>query len=194
MERALLMSGIGGQGVQLAAATLAHAATAEGRDVQLFGSYGGMMRGGPTEATVIMADGTVVSPPTVATAWAAIVLHHEHAGGVLGRLRPGGLVFVNTTVVPDVTVADGIEVVEVPATELAQRAGNPMAASMVLAGACAAATGLVGLASLRAAARALLPEYRARHLEVNDAALGAGAASVVAGSHPAWDGAVEAVA
>ena len=51
MERELLLTGIGGQGVQLAAQVLARAAIAEGRSVQMFGSYGGMMRGGNTEAT-----------------------------------------------------------------------------------------------------------------------------------------------
>jgi len=53
VERELLMAGIGGQGVQLAAQLLAKAATGSGRHAQLFGSYGGMMRGGNTDATVI---------------------------------------------------------------------------------------------------------------------------------------------
>ena len=57
MERELVMTGIGGQGIQLAAQVLARAALSEGRQVQLFGSYGGMMRGGNTEATVVVADG-----------------------------------------------------------------------------------------------------------------------------------------
>ena len=57
MEREVLLTGIGGQGVQLAAQVLAHAALDEGRDVQLFGAYGGMMRGGNTDATLVVADG-----------------------------------------------------------------------------------------------------------------------------------------
>ena len=59
MERELLVTGIGGQGIQLAALVIARAALAEGREVQLFGSYGGMMRGGNTEATLVVADGSV---------------------------------------------------------------------------------------------------------------------------------------
>ncbi len=72
MERELLLTGIGGQGVQLAAAVLAQAAVAEGREVQLFGSYGGMMRGGATEATVVVADEPIEAPPTVEPAWSAV--------------------------------------------------------------------------------------------------------------------------
>ena len=65
MEREILFTGIGGQGVQLAANVLAHAAMVEGRDVQLFGSYGGMMRGGNTDAELVVADGSIEAPPTV---------------------------------------------------------------------------------------------------------------------------------
>src|SRR5205814_7611705 len=72
MERELLLTGIGGQGVQLAARVISTAAIAEGRSVQLFGSYGGMMRGGNTEATIVLSDGPVEAPPTVGHAWSAI--------------------------------------------------------------------------------------------------------------------------
>ncbi|MGZ4207588.1 MAG: 2-oxoacid:acceptor oxidoreductase family protein [Actinomycetota bacterium] len=79
MEREILLTGIGGQGVQLAARVLAEAAVAEGRSVQLFGSYSGMMRGGNTDATVVVADTPIESPPTVGRAWSAIVMHDEFA-------------------------------------------------------------------------------------------------------------------
>ena len=45
-ERELAMTGIGGQGVQFAAQVMSRGAIAEGRQVMMFGSYGGMMRGG----------------------------------------------------------------------------------------------------------------------------------------------------
>ena len=98
MERELLLTGIGGQGVQLAAQVLARAAIAEGRSVQMFGSYGGMMRGGNTEATVVIADGAIEAPPTVAEAWSAIFMHHDFSEPTRAKLRPGSLVLVNTTV------------------------------------------------------------------------------------------------
>ena len=86
----LLITGIGGQGVQLAAQVIASAVIAEGREVQLFGSYGGMMRGGNTEATLVVADGPIEAPPTIVTD----VVGHRHAPRVRGtgppaRLRPG---------------------------------------------------------------------------------------------------------
>ena len=91
MERELVMTGIGGQGIQLAAQVLATAALREDREVQLFGSYGGMMRGGNTEATVVFADGPIEAPPTVGRAWSAILMHHDYSEPTIARLRPGTL-------------------------------------------------------------------------------------------------------
>ena len=70
-------TGIGGQGVQLAAQVVARAAVLDGREVMLFGSYGGMMRGGNTDATVVVADGPVLAPP-VPPAGGRIVMHHDY--------------------------------------------------------------------------------------------------------------------
>ena len=99
MERELLLTGIGGQGVQLAAQVLARAAIAEGREVQMFGSYGGMMRGGNTEATLVIADGAIAG----AAHGRPSVVGDLHAPRLLrarprAKLRPGSLVLVNTTV------------------------------------------------------------------------------------------------
>ncbi|MGO8873462.1 MAG: 2-oxoacid:acceptor oxidoreductase family protein [Acidimicrobiales bacterium] len=178
MERELIMTGIGGQGVQLAAAVLARAAVLEGREAQVFGSYGGMMRGGATESTVVIADGPIDAPPTVAVTWSAVLMHHEHAPTVLARVHPNGVVFTNSSVVERPNVPAGCAVVEVPAGDLAVDVGAVMAASMVMMGAYAAATGLVRLNSLMAASRGSLPPYRAQHADLNDRALEAGFAAV----------------
>lgn len=189
MERELTMSGIGGQGVQLCAQVLARAALAEGREVQLFGSYGGMMRGGNTEATLIVADGPIEAPPTVGSTWSAILMHHEHAGTVLRRLRPGSLVLVNTTVFDADVDWSPYTLVEVEATRLAQETTGAQSAAMVMVGAYAALTGLVGLASLGAAVADALPPYRAQHAARNVSAIELGAASIgaAAGLFPAWE-------
>jgi Pyruvate/2-oxoacid:ferredoxin oxidoreductase gamma subunit len=190
VEREILVTGIGGQGVQLAANVLAHAALAEGRDVQLFGSYGGMMRGGNTDAELVVADEPIESPPTVSSAWAVLAMHPDYAVPVLARLRPGGLVLRDPLLWDDegdVKERADVEVVDVPAADIAADAGNVMAASMVMLGALCTVTEVVALDSLRTGVRACVPSYRRQHLELNDRALEAGAA--VAAARPscvAW--------
>ena len=185
-EREVLMTGIGGQGIQLAAQVLCRAALAESRSVQLFGSYGGMMRGGNTDATIIVADGPVEAPPTVSRAWSGVAMHHEHFEPVRRRLRPDALVMVNSSVFIGGLAPDGFRVVEVPATDLAGRAGNVVAASMVMLGAFAAATGIVTLEALQAVVPEALPPYRSQHVTLNCTALAMGHAQVPALVSPAW--------
>ena len=184
MQREVILTGIGGQGIQLAAKTLAMAATAEGRQVMMSSHYGGEMRGGQTEASVVVADGDLRSVPILETAWSAMVMHGRYWPGVAARLRQGGVAVVNATVSPEVTGAPG-EVVAVPAGEIAARIGAPMAAGFVLLGAYASATGMVNAESLVHAMRDLVPPYRTQHVAANEAAIRAGADAATR-SHPAW--------
>ncbi|MGH9121371.1 MAG: 2-oxoacid:acceptor oxidoreductase family protein [Acidimicrobiales bacterium] len=173
-EQQVLMTGIGGQGIQLASQVLARAAILAGLDVQLFGSYEGMMRGGATEATLVVSGENVQAPPTIHEASAAILMHHEHAGGAVVRVRPGGLLLVNSSVVEDPVVLPDCTVLAIAATDTAVRVGHAMTASMVAVGAYAALTGLVGSALLEEAVGQSLPPYRRAHIPLNVAALAAG--------------------
>jgi len=174
VEREVLLTGIGGQGIQLAARTLAVAAMDEGREVRVFGSYGGMMRGGNTEATVVVSDRRISSPPTVSRSWSALAMHHEYWPPVRDRLRRGGFVLVDSSVFREPVVLEDCAVLEVPATRRATEMGTPAAASMVAIGAFAAATGLVGLAALEEATGKVLPSYRSAHAAANAAAVAEG--------------------
>ena len=171
-ERVVMATGIGGQGVQLASNVLAHAAMAEGREVLLFGSYGGMMRGGNTDATIVLATHAVDAPPVAPNAWAALVMHHEFLAPLAAKLTPDSVTFANTSVVPEAALADlPGTVVGIAATDEAQRLGNALAASLVLLGALAGSTGLVGIDALTDAVAAVIPSYRAQHVAGNQAAL-----------------------
>jgi Pyruvate/2-oxoacid:ferredoxin oxidoreductase gamma subunit len=173
-EREVLLTGIGGQGVQLAAQVLACAAASEGRRVSLFGMYGGMMRGGNSDSTLVVADAPIESPPVVAHAWSAVVLHHKYWPPLAARIRRGGVVVVNSSLFEGEFDHGRVRTFDVPATEVATQLGNVMGASMVMAGAYAAITGLVELDGLVEGMRQSVPPYRQQHLAANEAALRAG--------------------
>jgi 2-oxoglutarate ferredoxin oxidoreductase subunit gamma len=173
MERELIVTGVGGQGIQLLAKTLALAATREGRHAMLSADYGGEMRGGPSKASVVVGDGPLRALPVLPSAWSAIVAHHRFSEPALARVRPGGPVVINAPLVDPAGLGD-FEVHAVDAASLA-----PQAIGFVLLGAYNAITGLVRPESLVTAMEELLPPYRKQHAPANARALAAGADAVV---------------
>jgi Pyruvate/2-oxoacid:ferredoxin oxidoreductase gamma subunit len=182
----VLLTGIGGQGIQLAARTLAVGAVADGRQAMLMGEYGGMMRGGNSDGTVVLGSDRILSPPTVSHAWCAVVLHHEYWPDQRAKVLPGGVVVIDTSVFLGELGRDDLVAVGIPATAKAAELGNERGASMVMLGALAAATGLVSLPSLEAATAEVLPPYRVQFAEANAAAVRAGHALVTEPVADAW--------
>ena len=186
MERAIGMTGIGGQGIQLVAKLLAEAAIREGRQVMMFGIFMGMIRGGSSESTVVLADDEIVSPPIVPEIWGVLAMHPEGLSKLAPKVRPGGVLVRNATMVLQAPAWEGVRDVAVPATDLAKEMGQPLGASMIGLGALAATTRVVELGSLVDALAAVLPPHRQKHVAANRACLERGAAWVAtSGTAPA---------
>jgi len=178
MEHEVLIVGIGGQGIQLVGKTLAQAATDSGLYAMLAADYGGEMRGGPSQSTVVVGDGPLRALPILPEAGAAIVMHDKFTGPVPERVRPDGLVVLNSSIVDPAAVGDAHRVVALPVTEMARELGAPQAAGLIILGAFVAVTGVVDHDRLVSAMTSLLPPYRKQHAEANARALAAGAAAV----------------
>ena len=186
MEREILLTGIGGQGVQLAAKVLALAATREGREVMWLGTYGGTMRGGNTDATIVVADEPIVSPPMVSRAWSAIISHPRFFEPFRSKMRADGFVVADEDLLEDDLGLEGTRILPVRATTIAREIESPKGASLVLLGAYAALTGIVSPESLDDALASSLPSYRQQFLEMNQRALAAGRDALPALEVPAW--------
>jgi Pyruvate/2-oxoacid:ferredoxin oxidoreductase gamma subunit len=187
MERELLITGIGGQGVQLAAQVIAQGATLEGRHVMLFGVYAGAMRGMNTDGSVVVGDGPIQAPPLLSHTWSAIGMHDKYWAQVAPKLRDGGLVLVNDATFDTPLDERRYQVLRVPATDLATELGNELAGSMVMVGAYLATTGLVGLDAAMAGMRASIPPYRSQHIAKNEEAMRVGFDAVEPLTAPAWE-------
>lgn len=170
-ERVLVATGIGGQGVQFATRLIAEAAQAEGRTVQLFGSYGGMMRGGNTESTVVFGNGPITVPPVAPVASSALVMHHEHLDTIRSSFDENTIVYVNSSVVGSQYFDPDCRVIEVPALELATGLGSLVTASLILIGLIAASESLASLESLVTVLVDITPSYRTEHIDINLKAL-----------------------
>lgn len=186
MERELLITGMGGQGVQLAAQVIARGATLEGRHVMLFGVYGGAMRGMNTDGTVVVGDAPLNAPPLVSHTWSAIAMHDKFWAPVAPKVRDGGVVLVNTSTFETALDVARCRVFRVPATDIAIELGNELVGSMVMTGAYVGITGLVGLDAVLEAMRQSIPPYRRQHVAANDEAIRAGFGAVDHLAFPAW--------
>ena len=101
-------------------------------------------------------------------------MHPASLPPLLAKLRSGGLFFANEPLVEQ-PAADGVTRIAVPATRLAERAGNLVGAGMIMLGAFVAHTRLVALDHVVEAMRAALPAHRARMADANEALLQRGA-------------------
>jgi Pyruvate/2-oxoacid:ferredoxin oxidoreductase gamma subunit len=182
----VLFTGIGGQGVQLAAKVLALGATRDAREVMSLGTYGGTMRGGNTDATVVIGDGPLTSPPIVSRAWSAIVVHPRFFSPIQSKLCEGSIVLADEDLLEAPLEAKSSRISLIPATTIAREIDAPKAAALVLLGAFASLTGIVGSASLKYALANSLPSYRQQSLASNERALLAGAEALPVMKEPAW--------
>jgi 2-oxoglutarate ferredoxin oxidoreductase subunit gamma len=167
----VIVSGSGGQGIQLLCKALALGATRQGRYAMLAAEYGGEMRGGPSQASVVISDEPLRALPILPSTGSAILMHHRFSEHALQRLRPDGLLVLNSSIVPGDFGGHPGRVVSVAATTLAQELGAPQAAGFVMLGAYVTISGTGTAEAIDSAMRELLPPYRAQHADSNSRAI-----------------------
>ena len=146
MERAIVIAGFGGQGLLLCGRVLAHAAMVEGWEVLWIPSYGPEMRGGAATCTVIVSDEPIGSPIVdrldvlVALTTPSLEKH--------GRLLQWGSLLVVDSSLVSAGPRAGIELLDIPCTQLAVAAGSDKLVSIVALGAVLARRPVVGEAAV----------------------------------------------
>jgi 2-oxoglutarate ferredoxin oxidoreductase subunit gamma len=180
----LLIAGFGGQGVVLAGRLMAAAALAEGREVVWAPSYGPEMRGGEAQCTVIVSS-TRIGSPEVSLADSLLIMDAASMGRFAERIKPGGLMVLNSSLVLTRPATDTLEVIGVPATETAETLGDQRVANAVMLGAFLSARPVVSPGSVLEAMKLFAHQAGAKPdlLELNQQALARGAELARAG-HP----------
>ena len=174
MQKEIIISGFGGQGTLFAGQLLAHAALDQGLHVTWIPSYGPEMRGGKARCTVIISDEEIGSP-LVRRPTTAIVLNLPSMETFEPAIKAGGVLVVNSSMVPPKSERTDIRVYYIPATDLAIELGNARMANVVCLGALAQATAVAPLAALVQALDDHLPERHRKLLDLNKEALRKGA-------------------
>ena len=170
-----IFSGFGGQGVLSMGYNLAHAGMLEEKTVTYLPSYGAEVRGGTANCTVAIADEEIASPVASAPEF-IVVMNQPSFVRFQNLIQSGGLFFVNSSLIEAETVRGDIEVVEVPATQLAEELGNTKVANMVMLGAFIRKSNVVSIETIILGLKETLGKSKAKAalLGLNNTALKTG--------------------
>lgn len=146
----IICSGFGGQGVLVAGMILADAAMEDQKQVSWYPSYGFEMRGGAANCDIKISDEEIPSPyckrPDI-----VYTLNEDAVNKYESMLKPGGLLLVNSSLVPEErTYRDDIRVIKVPATDIANEMHNVRGTNIVMIGALACASEAYDVDKMRA--------------------------------------------
>jgi 2-oxoglutarate ferredoxin oxidoreductase subunit gamma len=166
----VLMAGYSGQGLMFIGKLLAYSAMTEGRNVTWIPSYGVEMRGGSANCTVVISSSPIGSP-VVAYPSTAIVMNQKSLEKFGSRVKAGGTLFLNSSLVTLKRKRRKIATIEVPATEIAMGLGNKKVANMSMLGAYIARLKVVDKESVIKALRHTLEKEKKNLFEVNKKAL-----------------------
>lgn len=130
----IIIAGMGGQGAQLIGKLLAELLMPYYKHVSWFPAYSTLMRGGPTECTVIFSQ-EEISSPLIDHPSAAVVMDKNSFNLYADKMAPGGAFIMDSSIIKEEVKDNNIRVIKVPATELAKAIGSDQAANFVLLGA-----------------------------------------------------------
>ena len=169
----VLMAGFGGQGMLMAGKLLAHAAMNDGLEVSWLPSYGPEMRGGTANVIVCISPEPIGSP-LITTHRALVVMNLPSLEKFESRVRRGGVIVVNTSLVDRDPARDDCVIVRVNARQTARDSGSDRAQNLVMLGAYIGATDAVPTASIEKAIADEFTGKKARFVPQNVAAFRAG--------------------
>ncbi len=177
MDSNVLIAGFGGQGVLFIGQLLASSCMEAGLNVTWWPAYGAEMRGGTVNCTVCMSDEEVAcayvdKPENV------IALNGPSFERFEDKIKPGGIMIVNSSIVKSEPSRKDITYKFVPMTDIAHSSGNEKMANIVSLGAFLKAFPIVTKESIISTMKKKLTGKKALMLDGNIQALEKGFASV----------------
>jgi len=173
LER-IIIAGFGGQGVMLMGRLLAYAGMIEGKKVAWMPSYGPEMRGGTANCTVLISTEEIGSP-IVSHPKTLIAMNQPSLDKFEPSVSEDGLIFLNDSLIEREVKRNDVNVIRIPADNIADKLGNSRAANMVVLGAYVKKSGIVRMDTIFKALEKALAGRNKKLLELNKEALKQGA-------------------
>jgi len=175
MEKSLLIGGFGGQGVQTIGKLITLAANNAEKHVTFFPAYGGEMRGGTSNCTVVVSNEEIGSPSRQLLDY-VIALNIPSFKRFQQRVKEGGYFIVNSSLIKEKSDRDDMNVVEVPVNDIANEIGSSKVINIVMLGFFIRLTGILPVDVVRETVIDVLGKKK-EFLELNKKAFDTGAAA-----------------
>ncbi|MBQ8894730.1 MAG: 2-oxoacid:acceptor oxidoreductase family protein [Clostridia bacterium] len=173
MTTQILIAGFGGQGVLFAGKFIAYKGLLEQKEVSWLPSYGPEMRGGTANCSIILSDDPVGSP-IVSNPDVLIAMNLPSLDKYENAAVAGGSIFVDSTLIGRKVERTDVKTFYIPATKMANDAGIPTLANMIMMGKMIKETGIVNFGDITDALKKVVSAKRANLLDLNIKALEAG--------------------
>lgn len=149
---------------------MSYAGLREGKEVTYFPAYGAEMRGGTANCTVVVSD-SPISSPIVSSPKNAIMMSYPSYVKFLPRISPEGRAVVNSSLVSENLGRENVEVIRIPANEIAEEIGSSRIANMVILGAWVKKSGILSLEGLVLSLEQVISTSNKDLLSLNEEAL-----------------------
>jgi len=170
MREEIIFAGFGGQGIMLMGKVLSYAAMNEDKFVTWMPSYGAEVRGGTAHSMVIISD-TPIAAPIVRKPDICIVMNRPSLSKFEDKVKTRGILIVNKSLVKIQAKRTDIDILEIPATDMAFSLGNLRVGNMIILGRLLAKRTIVRLESLTDSLEALIPKSRRNMMGINEEAI-----------------------
>ena len=170
MEKEVIISGFGGQGVLSMGKILAYSGLMENKQVTWMPAYGPEQRGGTANVTVIVSD-EKISSPILSTFDVAVVLNQPSLEKFESKVKPGGILIYDSYGIINPPTRKDITVYRIDAMDKAAELKNGKIFNMIVLGGLLRVCPIISSEGVEKALYKTLPERHHALIPLNMTAL-----------------------
>ena len=166
MTNEILLAGFGGQGILFAGKILAYCGLMDNKELSWLPSYGPEMRGGTCNCSVCISDEPIGSP-LVLTPDILIAMNQPSFDKFVSTVKPGGKVFVDSTLIDASCDRTDIEIFAIPSQQMADDNQLKGGSNIILLGKVIKETGIFTLETMKKGIEKVVPPSKANLIANN---------------------------
>lgn len=162
----MIFAGFGGQGILFTGKVVAYAGLIDSKEVSWLPSYGPEMRGGTANCSVCISEKPIGSP-LVTEPDVLVAMNGPSFDKFIGKVKKGGKVIIDSTLVERDCPRDDIELFAIPASQLSNDEHLEGIANMILLGKVIKETGVAGIETVEKSVGKCVPARKTHLIEHN---------------------------